>query len=87
MRDLGSPTGGHSGGMGAKTQLNPRQYTNLTGDVLIASGIIAYLGTFTGRPVWEGWSEGLGLAAGAPESSTKSLSEGTARRLSELGCS
>eukprot|EP00931_Biecheleriopsis_adriatica_P034701 TRINITY_DN20021_c0_g4_i1.p1 TRINITY_DN20021_c0_g4~~TRINITY_DN20021_c0_g4_i1.p1 ORF type:complete len:4150 (-),score=1074.99 TRINITY_DN20021_c0_g4_i1:152-12580(-) len=25
------------------------QYTNLTGDVLIASGIIAYLGTFTGR--------------------------------------
>ncbi|CAJ1371943.1 unnamed protein product [Effrenium voratum] len=25
------------------------QYTNLTGDVLIGSGIIAYLGTFTGR--------------------------------------
>merc|ERR1719281_2375019 len=26
-----------------------RQYTNLTGDVLISSGIIAYLGTFTGK--------------------------------------
>jgi len=44
-----SGLGGEKTRWGQSSEVLGKQYTNLTGDVLIASGIIAYLGTFMGK--------------------------------------